>query len=153
MGSFLQIDKKEWENFLDKLAEFEQKYQLLLSKMDTLQSKLEAGERRDKRENEKRDEESQNLVPQLPPQGPSAESSLLDRSNDKTKPRNRADLTFSKIPYAPNNIAYCKSCGYSITLGSRYCTHCGTDFGKRICSCGRELSGSERFCDWCGRSL
>ena len=47
MNSFLQIDKGEWEAFLEKLSEFEKKYSLLLSKMDAIQGKLQAEEERD----------------------------------------------------------------------------------------------------------
>jgi len=42
MGSLIQVDRKEWEDFLNKLSELEKKYQLVLRELDTAHNKLQA---------------------------------------------------------------------------------------------------------------
>ena len=50
MDSFIQVDKSEWEAFLEDLSELERKYKLLLNKLDTDESRLDALRTSEKKE-------------------------------------------------------------------------------------------------------
>ena len=150
MPPILQVDRTEWEAFLEKLKEFERKYNLLLNKVDTLQSKLQ--------NEEKNDGGSPGALKQelhVPPQPQFAaeRNNFLGALDTKLKALNKSNSPVPKRPYVIQNNAYCSSCGYRIIQPSSVCERCGCDFNALVCSCGRELTGSQRFCDRCGRIL
>ena len=154
MNAILQIDRAEWEAFLGKLSEFEKKYELLLDKMDELQSKLEAQEKGGKADIEKGSETSPyNTTPPPQHQVQQTRNSFLSRLENTLRASKRTGVPIPQAPYVAQNIACCSNCGFRIASATRFCERCGFDFGKLVCSCGRELSGSAKFCDRCGRAL
>jgi len=141
--SSIQLDKKEWEAFLEKLSELEKKYMLVLRELDETRGKLQALEAAPKPK--KQDSIEQAAPPKVEgaPYGKeSAKPSILDRLTSKLE----SLQTRSLIP-----AASCSRCGYRISQPTRSCVHCGADFGKMVCSCGRELPERVKFCDHCGR--
>jgi hypothetical protein len=52
LSFFLQVDKTEWEAFLEKLSELEKKYQVILHELDIAQSRLHALDNSQKRKGE-----------------------------------------------------------------------------------------------------
>jgi class 3 adenylate cyclase/tetratricopeptide (TPR) repeat protein len=44
----------------------------------------------------------------------------------------------------------CQECAHENTLGSRFCTACGTGLTIPCASCGHGVSPDARFCGWCG---
>jgi len=146
LDSFVQIEKGEWEAFLHELSEFEKRYELLLIRLDRAENTL-----RTLSEPEKENRTSE-TVGQTPSEdsrkGMILESanSFLSGLNAKLQPRGS-----TSILSLPHNQTSCARCGFKIPRASRFCTRCGADFGKWVCSCGRELLPGDKFCDRCGR--
>jgi len=146
LDSFVQIEKSEWEAFLNELSEFEKRYELLLTRLDWAENTLRALS----------EPEKANRTSEAVGQTPSEDSrkgtvlgsanSFLSGLNAKLQPRG----TTSNLSL-PHNQVSCGRCGFKIRRASRFCTCCGADFGKWVCSCGRELLPGDKFCDRCGR--
>jgi len=161
MGS-LQVDRKEWEDFLNKLSELEKKYQLVLHELDTAHSKLQALENSQKHE-------SASPVPFTTPPTSTQEKRTAQTATREKKPRFlsrlKTDLRSFRIstsvgagrsvfnPNAPPNYASCSRCGSKILFPRRFCGYCGADFGQAVCSCGRAVSAGVTFCNHCGRRI
>jgi len=159
MGSLVQVDKQEWDAFLEKLSELEKKYQLVLRELDAAKSKLRTLD----------DSERQQQGKTIPTAPESAEAPPKSTATGPKKPgfltKLRTGLKSLQIPpspragrsplnpNAPPNYASCSRCGGKIMHATRFCERCGADFGKTVCSCGRELSSSDKFCDHCGRPV
>ena len=156
MDSSVQLDKKEWDAFLEKLSELESKYQLVLRELDEAHSKLQAiDNRRD--EQDKKPEKTED--PTRPSQGENKRKttepkklSFLASLENKLRSR-RITPSGRNLMGAQPNYAYCSRCRSQIMHATRFCDRCGADFGGWICSCGRGLSESVRFCDRCGRKV
>ena len=151
MNSFVQLDKKEWDSFLEKLSELESKYELVLRELDQARSRLEALDKSLSRK------EKHPLNPTAPTQSHPTQRTTLPK-----KPRLETKLQSPLTPpanqtlmdsTAPPNYASCSRCGSKIIRATRFCEVCGANFGKLVCSCGRALSESVRFCDHCGRRV
>jgi len=160
MGSLVQVDKQEWDAFLEKLSELEKKYQVVLRELDTAHNRLRALD---------------NSQEQQEKPIPTVSASASAKGSPKlmaTKPKKPEFLTQLKTelqslqirlssradwgrlnPNAPPNYASCNRCGGKIMHATRFCERCGADFGKAVCSCGHELSSSHKFCDHCGRPV
>jgi hypothetical protein len=133
LDSFIQIDKNEWEVFLDELSEFEKKYKLLLNKLDMNENRLDALKTPEKKE------------------GGESKGGFLSRLKTRVEPpgmRERLGIVGKRQP-----VAFCSRCGFQIVRTTRFCQRCGADFGKVVCSCGRELGSGDKFCDRCGREV
>jgi hypothetical protein len=157
MGTLIQVDKQEWDAFLEKLSELEKKYQVVLGELDTAQNKLRALDKAQKQQEGK----------PIPPPTESGEGSPRLSATGQKKPgfltQLKTELQSLQIPLssrtargqlnpnAPPNYASCSRCGGKIMHATRFCERCGADFGKTVCSCGRELSNGDKFCDHCGR--
>ena len=159
MDSTVQLDKKEWDAFLEKLSELEKKYQLVLRELDEAHTKLQALSKSSSQE------EKPSPIPTTPAGQQPAQKT--------TTPKKRGFLYALEMklqslrlpptarlsplnPNAPSNYASCTRCRGTIIHAARFCERCGADFGKWVCSCGRNLEpslASVRFCDYCGRSV
>ena len=147
MGSTLQIDRDEWDSFLEKLAEFEKKYNLLLSKIDAMQSGPSAAQQPVA---QKADVPvASNVMPEIRLPSPQREG-LLSRLNRSLKPSTSASARSIGSIYFQNG-AHCSRCSWQLTQPTRFCQQCGAGFGGVICPCGRQLQSSDKFCDHCGR--
>ena len=151
MESFILVDREEWNALLNDLSQFEQKYQLILNKLDATERRLrELGE-------EKKEEgrhSSQQMHERTLPDGRAEEtgSNLLSRFKSKLESFG-ATARRSQTMILSQNYASCGNCGYWISRPTRFCQRCGGDFGALTCSCGRQLLPTDRFCDRCGRGL
>jgi hypothetical protein len=157
MGSLIQVDKEEWDAFLEKLSELEKKYQIVLRELDTAQGKLRA------LDNSQKQQQGNPITPPTAPESPNLSPTGPKKPGFLT--RLRTELQSFQIPLsprvgpgalnpsAPPNYASCSRCGGKIMRATRFCERCGADFGKTVCSCGRELSSSDKYCDHCGRTL
>ncbi len=153
MDSFIQVDKSEWEAFLEDLSELERKNKLLLNKLDTDESRLGALRTPEKKED---GTEALRRVPRSPEVGGEAKSSFLSRLKAKLEPRAGSSMWRGVRPGMqgkPQGYAACSRCGFRLVRACRFCQRCGGDFGKMVCSCGRELGSGDRFCDRCGRAV
>jgi hypothetical protein len=160
LGS-VQLDKKEWDAFLQELSELEMKYLLVLRELDEAHSKLQALGKSPEQSNR-------------PPSGPAA--SKIGRSREDVGGASKDDFvtrlktgleslkptstvvgagtqSVQTIQTAQGSYACCSRCGYKIVHATRVCQHCSADFGMLVCSCGREVPDSGRFCDGCGRPV
>ena len=152
MDSFIQIDKKEWEVFLDELSEFEKKYKLLLNKLDMNENRLDALNTPEKKKAES--EEASRQLPAKNPEklvGGEGKGGFLSRLKSRVEPpakRDRLGIVGKRQP-----VPFCSRCGFQIVRTTRFCQRCGADFGKMVCSCGRELGSEDKFCDRCGREV
>jgi hypothetical protein len=158
MSSLIQVDRKEWEDFLEKLSELERKYQLVLNELDTANSKLQAIDASEKHY----EENTTPAAPALEKRPPEPRTTTPEKRGFLTKLK--AELLSIRIsptvparrilnPNTPPNYASCSRCGRKIMHATRFCDLCGADFGKWVCSCGRELPESASFCDHCGRRV
>lgn len=160
MSSLMQVDRKEWEEFLGKLSELEEKYRLVLQELDTARGRLQALDSLPKQGKE--NTSSPTVSPpaeKQPTQGKprhqkagfvtQLKTELRSLQISPTVPIDRS-LMNSKTP---RNYAYCSRCAGKIIRATRFCNHCGADFGKWMCSCGHELSDSLTYCKHCGRRV
>ena len=162
MDSLIQIDRKEWEDFLNKLSELEKKYQLVLRELDTAHNKLQA------LENSQKHETSSPVPFTIPPTSTQEKQTAQTTTKEKKTgllSRLKTDLQSFRIspsvgaerpvfnPNAPPNFASCSRCGGKILFPRRFCGYCGADFGQWVCSCGRAFSAGVTFCDHCGRRI
>jgi hypothetical protein len=151
LDSFIQIDKNEWKAFLEELAEFEKKYERLLTMLDMVESRFEALKTPEKKEGGS-EEALRQVSVKSPEKVVDAESKggYLSRLEAKLEALGRRS-TRPGIPNTPQAHASCSRCGFQIMRATRFCQRCGADFGRVVCSCGRELGSGDRFCDRCGR--
>ena len=162
MDSLIQIDRKEWEDFLNKLSELEKKYQLVLRELDTAHSKLQA------LENSQKHETASPVPVAISPTSTQEKQTTQTATKQKKTgflTRLEADLRSFRISpsvragrppsnaNAPPNYASCSRCGSKILVPRKFCGSCGVDFGQWVCSCGRALSAGVTFCDHCGRRI
>jgi len=158
LNSLLQVDKREWEAFLEKLSEFEKKYELLLGKMDAIQGRLQAERKRDEEDKspgKTAHSEASVAFPERQIERTlrgTEDRSLLGFGN-KAKPRNGSGQGISQTAIIAQKNPSCTNCGSPITRPARFCKLCGFSFGKLVCSCGRVPPESSRFCDGCGTRL
>jgi len=156
LDSTVQLDKKEWEAFLEKLSELEKKYQLVLHELDEAHGKLQALDN-------PRDEQDKKPEKTESPTAPSQEEtkrkttepkklSFLAALENKLRSR-RIPPSGRNLMGAQPNHAFCSRCRNQVMHATRFCDHCGADFGGWICSCGRGLLESVRYCDRCGRKV
>jgi hypothetical protein len=153
LDSFIQVDKSEWEAFLEDLSELERKYKLLLNKLDTDESRLGALKTPEKKEG---GAEAFRQVPKSPGVGGEVKGGFLSRLKAKLEPRRGSSMGRDARPGMlgkPQGYAVCSRCGFRLVRAARFCQCCGADFGKMVCSCGRELGSVDRFCDRCGREV
>ena len=150
MDSFIQVDENEWKAFLEDLSQFEKKYQRLLSRLDTAESRLQT-----LTAPEKKVVGSENVLPPGPEKGAGVEvkGSFLSRLKTKLEAPAGTWRTTPGILGKPQGYAACSRCGFQIVRATRFCQHCGAGFGKLVCSCGAELGSGDRFCDCCGREV
>jgi hypothetical protein len=149
LDSFIQVNKNEWETFLQELSEFEKKYERLLNMLDLAESRVEALKK------EVGSEEALRQVSVKSPEklvGGEAKGGYLSRLEAKLEALGRRS-TRPAILGIPQGYTYCSRCGFQIMWATRFCQRCGADFGKVVCSCGRELGPGDRFCDRCGRGV
>jgi len=158
LEAIVQLDKKEWEAFLEKLSELEEKYKLILRELDRAHQKLQALDK-------SRSQQEKNLPsPKTPAEEqPTTGAAEVKRASLLTGLK--AKLESVRVPQtppagwsltnpeAPPNYASCSRCRGKIMHATRFCEVCGADFGRVVCSCGRGLSGLVRFCDHCGRRV
>jgi seryl-tRNA synthetase len=146
--SSVELDKKEWEVFLEKLSELEEKYMSVLRELDEARSQLHALEKAPK--TEETNTLKQATVATVdevtaPEQAPkTAQLNALQRLRNKLQSLQAIPTTrISQGPSTPyrDQNASCSRCGYRINYSTRFCAHCGADFGGWICACGRTLSG------------
>ena len=153
----ITFDRNEWEDFLDKLAEIEKKYRIVLQELDTTRARLHALD-----ESKKQPHENQ------PVQKTASEPSKSAKKSTETTTggiltRLRTALQDHRVPSpvpttqafvsSKSRVLACSRCGYQIVHATRVCQRCGTDFGRLVCSCGRKLAGSDKFCDSCGNKV
>ena len=152
MNSFIQINKNEWNAFLEELSEFEKKYERLLNMLDMTKSRVDALKTPEKEERES--EEDLRLSAKTPEKvvGAEAKGSYLTRLKAKLESLGGRSIR-PGILSMPQVYASCSRCGFQIVRPTRFCQRCGADFGRAVCSCGRELGSGDRFCDRCGRGL
>jgi len=155
--SSVELDKKEWEGFLEKLSELEEKYMSVLRELDEARSQLHTLEKAptpEKQETMKQAKVEQVKAPDQVPK--TTQFSFLQRLSTKLRslqaPPTPPGGQGRPTPYRSQN-ASCSRCGYRINYSTRFCAHCGADFGTWICSCGRTMLGSHKFCDRCGRAV
>ena len=149
LGSTLQIDRSEWESFLEKLAEFEKKYNLLLSKIDAMQTAPSTIQQPGPEKAEPSVVAS--VMSEIPVPSRQKES-LLSRLNRSLKmPSPTAARSVGPVYF--ENGAHCSRCRWQLTQPTKYCHQCGTGFGAVICPCGRQLGPGDKFCDGCGRAV
>jgi hypothetical protein len=155
MGSVIQVDRKEWEDFLGKLSELEKKYQLLLHALDTAHSKLQALDTSQKRYEDKSGSSIPTPADQQPTQGTTKDKLALLTQLKTDLQSLRISLPLRRVwnPNAPPSFALCSHCGSKIVRATRFCNRCGADFGRWVCSCGRALSDLAKFCELCGRRV
>ena len=150
MDASTQVDKSEWNAFLEDLSEFEKKYKLLLNRLDTAEGKLRASETR-----EKKVEQGDKVSPQASGESTEKEKEVGGETKGGFLSRLESRLKRASAGRSirPGNLGYatCSRCGFQIVRATRFCQRCGADFGKMVCSCGRELGSGDRFCDRCGR--
>ena len=139
MGSLMQVDRKQWEEFIRNLSELEEKYRLVLDELDTAYNRLEA-----LGISQMRYGEGSTLTMSASGQGSVQSTTRDEKTRRLTAPPSRRLL---------RPIAFCDRCDARVTHASRFCERCGADFGKWVCSCGLELADSDRFCYRCGRSV
>jgi hypothetical protein len=156
LASFIQVDKNEWDAFLEQLSELERKYKLLLKKLDMDESKLQALTPPEKKT--AGSSEVPRQVSKSPEKGVGGDvkDSFLSRLKAKLEPAAGSSMWRGGRPgmlAKPQGYAACSRCGYQIARATRFCQHCGASFGKMVCSCGRELGPGDRFCDCCGREV
>jgi hypothetical protein len=156
LSSFIQVDKNEWEAFLEDLSELERKYKLLLKILDMDESRLQTLSPHEKKA------EGSSAAPRQVPKSPekrvgeNVKSSFLSRLKAKLEPRGGSSMGRSArlgMLGKPQGYAACSRCGSPIVRATKFCQRCGADFGKMVCSCGRELGSGDRFCDRCGREV
>lgn len=150
LGS-VQLDKKEWEAFLEKLTELETKYLRVLRELDEAQARLNKFENTPKNPQSETKEEAtpKNVATQELTKRPQEKLAYQPRS---MLARISAELSSLRNLSTLQRGAACSLCGHRITHVSRFCEKCGADFGKLTCVCGRDLTASDKFCDHCGRS-
>jgi len=146
----VELDKKEWEAFLAKLAELEKKYLLVLQALDKANSRLRTLD------------QTTNQQPSAPPTSPAQQAEQKTKDTPHPSLLTRLKLKL-QAPSLLNQAAYvwgrresmasCSRCGQKIPNPTRFCQYCGAEFGKMICSCGRDLVEGGKFCDRCGRPL
>jgi hypothetical protein len=157
LNSFIQVDKSEWEAFLEDLSELERKYKLLMNKLDMDARKLQTLTTPEK--NEKKDVGSDDASRQVsmksPEEGKAGEVKGGFLSRLKATLVSLEGSTGRITPLGslrkPQGYASCSRCGFRLVRAARFCQRCGGDFGKTVCCCGRELGAGDRFCDRCGR--
>ena len=143
--SSVELDKEEWEAFLEKLSELEKKYMSVLRELDETRSRLHTLERAPNQKEQSTTRQAKVEEAKVPEQRTKpAELNALQRLRNK--------LQSLQTLYRPQN-ASCSRCGYRINYSTRFCAHCGADFGGWTCACGRTLSGADKFCDRCGRPV
>jgi hypothetical protein len=150
LSSIVQIDRDEWESFLEKLAEFEKKYNLLLSKIDAIQSGVTAVQQPN---TEKRALSAMPLAPSGLMAHPLPKRGLLTRLEEMLRYGTTREANKSKGSNYLQDGAHCSRCGWQLAKATQYCQQCGVGFGRVICPCGRALGRSDRFCDSCGRAV
>ena len=155
LNSFIQIDENDWKAFLEDLAEFEKKYQRLLSRLDAAESRPQS-----LNTPEKKEVGSEEALPQVPVKSPEKGMGVEAKGGFlswlKTKLQAAGTLGRSTRPGflgKPQSYAVCSRCGFPIVRATRFCQRCGAGFGKLVCSCGSELGSGDRFCDRCGRQV
>ena len=163
MGTLIQIDKEEWDSFLEKLSELEKKYQVVLKELDAAHSRLQALDSSQKQEEKKPPTLTTPPTPtptkMQAAQTVTASKKLGFLTQLETRLRSVRMTTTPRTgpsmldPNAPRNYASCSRCGGKIMHATRFCERCGADFGRLVCSCGRELSSSDKFCYHCGRIM
>ena len=155
--SSVELDKEEWEAFLGKLSELEKKYMSVLRELDATRSRLHTIEKAPNPKEQSTPKQATAEEMKAPEQTPKTpQLSILQRLENKlhslqTIPTTRS----SQGPPTPNRAqnASCSRCGYRINYSTRFCAHCGADFGGWTCACGRTLAGADKFCDRCGRPV
>ena len=155
MDSFIQVDKNEWKDFLEELSRFEKKYRLLLNMLDVDETRLQALDTPEKKDVVSEEASRQVSVksPEKPPAG-EVRGSFLSRLKTKLEPPGGSWTRTIARPGPLSKqqpLAACSRCGFQIVQATRFCQHCGADYGKWVCSCGRELGSEDKFCDRCGR--
>jgi len=152
VGPLIQVDRKEWKDFLESLSKLEEKYRLVLDELDTARSRLRA------LENSLESREEKLPTPTI---GASVENQTIRATIEQGRTGPLAQLrtelrslqTSAASPASgrhPTPEIYCSRCRCGVVHGTRFCELCGADFGMWVCSCGRELVESDRFCDNCG---
>ena len=155
MDSFIQVNKNEWEAFLEDLSEFEKKYQHLLTMLDMAESRRQALAAPKKQEDPS-NQPSQHLFTKSPEKATTeVKDGFRHRLKTKLEPSSSSSTRTSRasIPSKPQAYASCSRCGFAIVRTTRFCQRCGADFGRLVCSCGGELGVGDRFCDRCGRQV
>ena len=155
MDSFIQVDKSEWEAFLEDLSELERKYKLLLNKLDMNESRLDALKTPEKKEVGS-EEASRQVAVKSAEEGRAGKvkGGFLSLLKTKLEPQaGRSMGRGTRLGGRPQSCVACSRCGFGIVRATRFCQRCGADFGKMVCSCGRELGFEDRFCDRCGREV
>jgi hypothetical protein len=156
LSSFIQVDKNEWEAFLEDLSELERKYKLLLKILDMDESRLQTLTTPEKKT------EGSSAAPRHVPKSPEkgvgekVKDGFLSRLKAKLEPTTPSSMGRSArlgMLGRPQGYAACSRCGSPIVRATKFCQRCGADFGKMMCSCGRELGSGDRFCDLCGRGV
>ena len=155
MDSFIQVDKSEWEAFLEDLSQLERKYTLLLNKLDMDENRLDALKTSEKKA---ADAETLRQLSKSSEKGMGGDvkGGFLSRLKTKLEPLTGSSMGRSARPGMPGNpqgYAACSRCGFRLVRACRFCERCDADFGTTVCSCGRGLSSGDRFCDRCGREV
>lgn len=159
MDQLIQVDKKEWEEFLERLSELEKKYQLVLRELDTAHSRLQALDVSQRQVEEKPLSQATSAMEEKTAYATKEQgkTGFLAKLRSELRPLRRYPTLPSPPsplnPNAPPNYASCSRCGSKILYATRFCDRCGANFGRWVCSCGHGLPESARFCDHCGRRV
>ena len=153
MDSFIQVDKNEWEAFLEDFSQFEEKYRLLLSALDDAESRLQALKKPTDQVEASEALQQASMERTVERTAEETSGSFLSRLKTKLESLGNPPTMAGgqqSIASPPRGQPACSRCGFKITRATRFCPRCNADFGRVVCSCGRELASGDRFCDHCG---
>jgi len=145
LNSFSQVNKSEWEAFLQDLSDLQKKFELLLTRLDNVERKLQLSNNPEQEKTVSKAEERVRSAESQTKTTGGKGSGFMSRLAAKLQLRGSSSIM--RPPYE----ASCSRCGRKLIQSGRYCALCGADFGRILCSCGRGLSSGDEFCDRCGR--
>jgi hypothetical protein len=155
LDSFIQVDKNEWNAFLEAFSEFEKKYELLLGELDNARSRLRASSSEARVGGGIETPSKASPGKTVERMGGVTGGSFFDQLKAKLETLSISPSVVSQRSVASlsRNQAACSRCGFKIVRATRVCQGCGADFGGMVCVCGRSLSSADKFCDRCGRGV
>jgi len=145
LNSFSQVNKSEWEAFLQDLSDLQKRFELLLTRLDDAERRLQRSNNPEQEKPVSKAEEPARPADFQTKMSGGKGSGFMSRLAAKLQLRGSSSIM--RLSYE----ASCSRCGRKLIQPGRYCARCGADFGRILCSCGRDLSSEDKFCDRCGR--